>query len=103
MKLLLNLKSRLVYNMCYRKPPSYSYASQLYDKYKEALDEYINSTVRSINFLSYATVFLESPSNISYHNLANILVLVNIVAYQFCNLCLYSLLGSACFEREAGC
>ncbi|XP_069155097.1 cullin-1-like [Solanum lycopersicum] len=35
----------LVYNMCYRKPPSYSYASQLYDKYKEALDEYINSTV----------------------------------------------------------
>uniref|UniRef100_A0A3Q7GPH1 Cullin N-terminal domain-containing protein n=1 Tax=Solanum lycopersicum TaxID=4081 RepID=A0A3Q7GPH1_SOLLC len=27
------------------KPPSYSYASQLYDKYKEALDEYINSTV----------------------------------------------------------
>ncbi|XP_027773690.1 cullin-1-like [Solanum pennellii] len=35
----------LVYNMCYRKSPSYSYAPQLYDKYKEALDEYINSTV----------------------------------------------------------
>uniref|UniRef100_M1B6D9 Cullin 1A n=1 Tax=Solanum tuberosum TaxID=4113 RepID=M1B6D9_SOLTU len=30
--------------MCSQKPP-YSYASQLYDKYKEALDEYINSTV----------------------------------------------------------
>ncbi|XP_015159470.1 cullin-1-like [Solanum tuberosum] len=34
----------LIYNMCSQKPP-YSYASQLYDKYKEALDEYINSTV----------------------------------------------------------
>ncbi|XP_049411170.1 cullin-1-like [Solanum stenotomum] len=44
MKLLLNLKSRLIYNMCSQKRP-YSYASQLYDKYKEALDEYINSTV----------------------------------------------------------
>ncbi|KAG5598353.1 hypothetical protein H5410_029723 [Solanum commersonii] len=30
--------------MCSGKPP-YSYAPQLYDKYKEALDEYINSTV----------------------------------------------------------
>ncbi|KAK4717586.1 hypothetical protein R3W88_015924 [Solanum pinnatisectum] len=33
----------LIYNMCSQKPP-YSYAPQLYDKYKEALDEYINST-----------------------------------------------------------
>ncbi|KAH0664537.1 hypothetical protein KY290_030447 [Solanum tuberosum] len=34
----------LIYNMCSQKRP-YSYASQLYDKFKEALDEYINSTV----------------------------------------------------------
>ncbi|XP_059297906.1 cullin-1-like [Lycium ferocissimum] len=33
-----------IYNMCTQKPP-HSYSQQLYDKYKEALDEYINSTV----------------------------------------------------------
>ncbi|XP_055832836.1 cullin-1-like [Solanum dulcamara] len=34
----------VIYNMCSQAPP-HSYAPQLYDKYKEVLDEYINSTV----------------------------------------------------------
>ncbi|XP_028804231.1 cullin-1 isoform X1 [Neltuma alba] len=33
-----------IYNMCTQKPP-YDYSQQLYDKYKEAFDEYIKSTV----------------------------------------------------------
>ncbi|XP_047261495.1 cullin-1-like, partial [Capsicum annuum] len=33
-----------VYNMCTQKPPN-DYAQQLYDKYKEVFEEYINSTV----------------------------------------------------------
>ncbi|KAM3203682.1 hypothetical protein P3L10_031308 [Capsicum annuum] len=33
-----------VYNMCSQKPPN-DYAQQLYDKYKEVFEEYINSTV----------------------------------------------------------
>lgn len=31
--------------MCTQKPP-YDYSQQLYDKYKEAFDDYIRSTVR---------------------------------------------------------
>ncbi|KAI3679013.1 hypothetical protein L6452_38319 [Arctium lappa] len=33
-----------IYNMCIQKPP-HNYSEQLYDKYKEAFHEYINSTV----------------------------------------------------------
>ncbi|XP_050363708.1 cullin-1 [Argentina anserina] len=33
-----------IYNMCTQKPP-YDYSQQLYDKYKEAFEEYITSTV----------------------------------------------------------
>lgn len=33
-----------IYNMCTQKPP-YDYSQQLYDKYKDAFDEYITSTV----------------------------------------------------------
>ncbi|MCD7471288.1 Cullin-1 [Datura stramonium] len=34
----------LIYNMCSQRPP-HNYDQQLYDKYKEAFDEYISSTV----------------------------------------------------------
>ncbi|GMQ00020.1 hypothetical protein CsSME_00047270 [Camellia sinensis var. sinensis] len=33
-----------IYNMCTQKPP-HDYSQQLYEKYKEAFEEYINSTV----------------------------------------------------------
>ncbi|CAF2125578.1 unnamed protein product [Brassica napus] len=33
-----------IYNMCTQKPP-HDYSQQLYDKYREAFEEYINSTV----------------------------------------------------------
>lgn len=33
-----------IYNMCTQKPP-HDYSQQLYDKYKEAFEEYINTTV----------------------------------------------------------
>ncbi|PKI46479.1 hypothetical protein CRG98_033122 [Punica granatum] len=33
-----------IYNMCTQKPP-HDYSQQLYDKYKESFEEYINSTV----------------------------------------------------------
>ncbi|CAN4101182.1 unnamed protein product [Withania somnifera] len=35
-----------IYNMCTQKPP-HDYSQQLYEKYKEAFEEYINSTVLS--------------------------------------------------------
>lgn len=35
---------RTIYNMCTQKPP-HDYSQQLYDKYREAFEEYINSTV----------------------------------------------------------
>ena len=46
---------RTIYNMCTQRPP-YDYSQQLYDKYKEAFEEYIRSTVRKphLMFLLYA-------------------------------------------------
>lgn len=41
----LNSKCRTIYNMCTQKPPQ-DYSQQLYDKYREAFEEYIISTVR---------------------------------------------------------
>jgi len=39
--------------MCTQKPP-HDYSQQLYDKYREAFEEYITSTVRIIGlFLSF--------------------------------------------------
>lgn len=38
--------------MCTQKPPN-DYSQQLYEKYREAFVEYINSTVRSIDFFSH--------------------------------------------------
>ncbi|XP_048229765.1 cullin-1-like [Ricinus communis] len=32
-----------IYNMCTQKPP-HDYSQQLYEKYREAFEEYINST-----------------------------------------------------------
>ncbi|KAK4338761.1 hypothetical protein RND71_043248 [Anisodus tanguticus] len=43
---ILNLKNSTIYNMCTQKPP-HDYSQQLYEKYKEAFEEYINSTVLS--------------------------------------------------------
>ncbi|GKV52810.1 hypothetical protein SLEP1_g59371 [Rubroshorea leprosula] len=37
-----------IYNMCKQKPP-HDYSQQLYDKYREAFEEYITSTVRNID------------------------------------------------------
>uniref|UniRef100_A0A3Q7EGE9 Uncharacterized protein n=1 Tax=Solanum lycopersicum TaxID=4081 RepID=A0A3Q7EGE9_SOLLC len=37
--------SRRIYNMCTQKPP-HDYSQQLYDKYREAFEEYIITTVR---------------------------------------------------------
>lgn len=42
--------SRTIYNMCTQKPP-HDYSQQLYDKYREAFEEYITSTVRLIMYL----------------------------------------------------
>lgn len=39
---------RTIYNMCTQKPP-HDYSQQLYDKYREAFEEYINSTVSLID------------------------------------------------------
>lgn len=41
----LNYDDSTIYNMCTQKPPN-DYSQQLYDKYKEAFQEHINSTVR---------------------------------------------------------
>ena len=43
----LDSEHRTIYNMCTQKPP-HDYSQQLYDKYREAFEEYINSTVRNI-------------------------------------------------------
>lgn len=37
---------RMIFNMCTQKPP-YDYSEQLYKRYKQALEEYIKSTVRT--------------------------------------------------------
>lgn len=37
--------NRTIYNMCTQKPP-HDYSQQLYDKYREAFEEYITTTVR---------------------------------------------------------
>ena len=41
------LMYRTIYNMCTQKPP-HDYSQQLYDKYRESFEEYINSTVKNI-------------------------------------------------------
>lgn len=38
--------------MCTQKPP-HDYSQQLYDKYREAFEEYITSTVRNIGLLRW--------------------------------------------------
>lgn len=43
----LNFEHRTIYNMCTQKPP-HDYSQQLYDKYREAFEEYITKTVRDI-------------------------------------------------------
>jgi hypothetical protein len=35
---------RTIYNMCTQKPPQ-DYSQQLYDRYRESFEEYINSMV----------------------------------------------------------
>ncbi|WJX90597.1 Cullin-1, variant 2 [Trifolium repens] len=34
-----------IYNMCIQEPPPHDYSQQLYEKYKETFEDYINSTV----------------------------------------------------------
>lgn len=41
----LKSTNRTIYNMCTQKPP-HDYSQQLYDKYREAFEEYITTTVR---------------------------------------------------------
>lgn len=48
-----------IYNMCTQKPP-HDYSQQLYEKYKEAFEEYINSTVRSFNLVFHDNWVLKS-------------------------------------------
>ena len=45
----LNYVFRTIYNMCTQKPP-HDYSQQLYEKYREAIEEYITSTVRLLLF-----------------------------------------------------
>ena len=39
---------RMIYNMCTQKPP-HDYSEQLYSRYRDAFNIYINETVRSAN------------------------------------------------------
>lgn len=62
----LNYVFRTIYNMCTQKPP-HDYSQQLYEKYREAIEEYITSTVRLLLFknifiLKYVTWFLNDLS-----------------------------------------
>lgn len=41
---ILDMERRTIYNMCTQKPP-HDHSQQLYEKYKEAFDDYIHSTV----------------------------------------------------------
>ena len=52
--LILNFNYRTIYNMCTQKPP-HDYSQQLYDKYREAFEEYITSTVREVLSLFVCT------------------------------------------------
>ena len=39
------LRRRMIYNMCTQKPP-HDYSEQLYSRYRDAFNIYINETVR---------------------------------------------------------
>jgi len=43
--LILPRLCRTIYNMCTQKPP-YDYSEQLYQRYREAFNNYINDKVR---------------------------------------------------------
>ncbi len=42
---MLCLRCRMIYNMCTQKPP-HDYSEQLYSRYRDAFNIYINETVR---------------------------------------------------------
>lgn len=41
-----------IYNMCTKKPP-YDYSQQLYDGYREVIEDYAKQTVRMVVVLSF--------------------------------------------------
>ncbi|KAJ6712334.1 CULLIN [Salix purpurea] len=76
-----------IYNMCTQKPPN-DYSQQLYDKYREAFQVYINSTVGMTGiclFLLLVIILLAStsagPCGLSYisFHLTKLLWLINCV------------------------
>jgi hypothetical protein len=46
-----------IYNMCTQKPP-YDYSEQLYQRYKDAFNTYINDMVRGAHLFSFFFLFL---------------------------------------------
>jgi hypothetical protein len=59
------LYCRTIYNMCTQKPPN-DYSQPLYDKYKEAFEEYIVSTVSSTSTTIYIALRLWSLPYVLY-------------------------------------
>lgn len=51
-KSLLNSTNSTIYNMCTQKAP-HDYSQQLYDKYKEAVEDYILTIVRNFGYLNF--------------------------------------------------
>ena len=49
--MLVFSSSRIIYNMCTQKVPQ-EYSQQLYDKYKQAFEEYIRAMVQQFNLLT---------------------------------------------------
>lgn len=66
--------------MCTQKPP-HDYSQQLYEKYKEAFEEYINSTVRAVGYKILS--LLKNPY--AAHKV-EVLLMIQVCQLNFINL-----------------
>lgn len=91
---------RTIYNMCTQKPP-HDYSQQLYDKYKQAFEEYISSTVRwlpffsGFNFIMTCSYGLFFGCNSSWHVVIFLLVWNNLFLWY--NLVLVGVFIACCY------
>lgn len=89
---LFNFDSRTMYNMCTQRNEE-DYPKQLYEKYKEAIEEYLTVTVRTITnsfFNIHFKVWWSPLCRIDFFLSFTFLMLV----------CMFLLLGLAFYNRE---
>lgn len=99
----LNYDDSTIYNMCTQKPPN-DYSQQLYDKYKEAFQEHINSTVRILVDIFFLDLFVYAEYFLVYAftSYAHCCCLLDVkdTKHMFSDTFI-SLIGVAMSKREA--